>query len=234
MGEWLVELEGHPAELDRLADQFLSPGLNVRKEGERNYLRSREEFDGLSDADDVRARATELLLLLSGIANLYAGAGETVTPGTVIWERDDGTRDQFLEMKPARMRVRATLRLGTKATDPTVGESWLTLAQQDPNVLDALHFFQEGISWWSIRKAYEVIQSEFGGQESRVASELSVPVDEIRRFKKWTHHYVHGGRGEPPDIDRYPPLSQVKAESFLRDLLKNWIHWKQNRQEASR
>lgn len=216
MGEWLVELQGHPAELVELADQFRSLRLNVRKEGERYYLRSTEEFDGLSDADEVRTRAKELLFLLSGIANLYAGAEETVTPGVVIWERDDGTRDQFIELNPLRLRVRASVRLwGTKAIDPTVGESWLTLARQDPNFLDALHFFQEGISWWSFRKAYEVIESEFGGQESRVARELSVPIDDIRRFKRWTHYYVHGGRGDPPDIDRYPPLSPVKADSFL-------------------
>jgi hypothetical protein len=231
MGEWLVELQGHPAELVELADLFRSPQLNVRKEGERYYLRSPEEFDGLSDAADIRARTTELLFLLSGIANLYAGAGETVTPGVVIWERDDGTRDQFIEHKPATMRVRVSHFLwGTRATDPTVGESWLTLARQDPNVLDALHFFQEGISWWSLRKSYEVIETEFGRQESRVARELSIPVDEIRRFKKWTHFYVHGGRGNPPDIDRYSPLSLVKADSFLRQLLKKWIHWKQDQQ----
>src|SRR5215207_4661893 len=135
MAEWLVELEGHPAELGGLADQFLSSRLKVHKEGERYYLRSPEEFEGLSDASDVLARATELLFLLSGIANLYAGAGETVTPGAVIWERDDGTHDQVIDLKPASLRVRATLRLGTKATDPTGGESWLTLARQDDKVL---------------------------------------------------------------------------------------------------
>jgi hypothetical protein len=112
MAEWLVELQGHPAELGELADQFQSPRLNVRKEGERYYLRSTEDFGGLSDAGDVRARATELLFLLSGIANLYAGAGETVTPGVVLWERDDGTRDQFIELKPATVSVRSKVLLG--------------------------------------------------------------------------------------------------------------------------
>jgi hypothetical protein len=109
MAEWLVELQGDPAELGELADQFRSSRLNVREEGERYYLRAPEEFDGLSDDGEVRARATELLFLLSGIANLYAGAGETVTPGNVIiWERDDGTRDQFIQTEAMVMRVRAS------------------------------------------------------------------------------------------------------------------------------
>jgi hypothetical protein len=96
MAEWLVEVQGDLADLEELADQFGSPRLSVRKEGESYYLRSSEDFDGLSDASDVRTRATDMLLLLSGVANLYAGAGETVTPGVVIWQRDDGTRDQFI------------------------------------------------------------------------------------------------------------------------------------------
>ncbi len=145
MAEWLVELQGHPAELGELADQFRSPQLNVRKEGERYYLRAPEEFGGLSDAGEVRTRATELLFLLSGIANLYAGTGETVTPGgVVIWERDDGTRHQCKQVDSLTLRVRTRIIIEvTKAIDLTVGESWLTLARQDDKVLDALHFFQE-------------------------------------------------------------------------------------------
>ena len=233
MAEWLVELQGHPAELGGLADQFLSPRLVVRKEGERYYLRSPEEFEGLSDASDVLARATELLFLLSGIANLYAGAGETVTPGAVIWERDDGTHDQVIDLKPASLRVRATLRLGTKATDPTVGESWLTLARQDDKVLDALHFFQEDTNWWSLRKAYEVLEKDEFKQQSKVAQMLSTSENEIRRFKEWTNYYMHGGRRQRPDPDKFPPLEIGEAHSFLRDLLKKWLWWKLDQQKLS-
>ena len=106
MAEWLVELQGDPADLEELAEQFESPRLSVRKEGESYYLRSSEDFDGLSDASQVRTQATELLLLRSGAANLYAGAGETVTPGVVIWQRDDGTQDTFIPMGAATVRAR--------------------------------------------------------------------------------------------------------------------------------
>jgi hypothetical protein len=235
MAEWLVEVQGDPAELEELADQFESPRLNVRKEGESYYLRSPENFDSLSDASDVRARASELLFLLSGVANLYAGAGETVTPGVVIWEHDDGTRDQFIEMKTATVRIRSKVRLwGTKATDPTVGESWLTVAQQDDNVLDALRFFQEDATWWSLRKAYEVIERDEFGQQSKVAKVLSTPEDDIKRFKEWTHYYVHGGRRERPDSDKFSPISLAEADSFLRDLLKKWLRWKLEQQKTNR
>jgi hypothetical protein len=235
MAEWLVEVQGDLADLEELADQFESPRLSVRKDGESYYLRSSEDFDGLSDASDVRTRATDMLLLLSGVANLYAGAGETVTPGVVIWQRDDGTRDQFIALEEATIRVRSKALLwGTEATDPTVGESWLSVARQDDNVLDALRFFQEDATWWSLRKAYEVIERDEFGQQSKVANVLSTPDKEIKRFKEWTNYFVHGARRERPDSDEFPPLSLAEADSFLRDLLKKWLRWKLDQQNATR
>ena len=234
MAEWLVEVQGDPADLEELAEQFESPRLSVRKEGESYYLRSSEDFDGLSDASQVLTQATELLLLLSGAANLYAGVGETVTPRVVIWQRDDGPPDQFIPMGVATVRARGKRLLGgSEAPHPTVGESWLSLARQDDNVLDGLRFFQENTSWWSLRKAYEVIEGrdEFG-QQSKVAKVLSTPEEEIRRFKKWAHYHVHGGRSNCPDPDHFPPLLLEEADNFLRDLLKKWLRWKLDQQKS--
>ena len=235
MAEWLVEVQGDQAELAELADQFNSARLSVRKEGESYYLRSSEEFEGLSDASVVRTKATELLLLLSGVANLHAGAGETVKPGVVIWQRDDGTPDQFIPMQTATIRARGKgLLLSTEATDPTVGESWLSVARQDDKVLNALRFFQEDTTWWSLPKAYEVIErDEFGGQQSKVAKVFSTHEEEIQRFKEWANYNVHGGRRKHLDSDKFPPLSLVKADSFLRDLLKKWLRWKLDQQKPT-
>jgi hypothetical protein len=100
-------------------------------------------------------------------------------------------------------------------------------------VLDALRFFQEDTTWWSLRKAYEVIERDEFGQQSKVAKILSTPEEEIQRFKGWTHYYVHGGRRKRPDPDKFPPLLLVEADSFLRDLLKKWLRWKLDQQKLS-
>jgi hypothetical protein len=231
MAEWLIELEGYTSDLDELVDQFESPQLNVKKEGDRYYLKSPREFGAFTDASSVRARASELLFLLSGIANLYLGDRVSSAPDAVIRVNDDGTRDRF-EREPPRVPVRGKARLwGTKATNPTIGESWLSLARQDENVIDALHFFQEDASWWSLRKVYGVIESDLKGQQSMVAKTLATPEKEIKRFKEWASHYVHGERGKLPHRDHYPPLSLVEADRFLRALLKSWLRWKRGQQE---
>jgi len=101
-------------------------------------------------------------------------------------------------------------------------------------VLDALRFFQEDTTWWSLRKAYEVIERDEFGQQSKVANVLSTPDKEIKRFKEWTNYFVHGARRERPDSDEFPPLSLAEADSFLRDLLKKWLCWKLDQQNATR
>jgi hypothetical protein len=46
------------------------------------------------------------------------------------------------------------------------------LSRQDDNVLDALRFFQVDAAWWSLRKAYEVIERDEFGQQSKVANPM--------------------------------------------------------------
>ena len=136
-------------------------------------------------------------------------------------------------MGAATVRARGKAPLwGTEATDPTVGESWLSLARQDDKVLDGLRFFQENTTWWNLRKAYEVIERDEFRQQSKVAKVLSTPEEEIRRFKKWAHYHVHGGRRNRPDSDHFPPLLLEEADSFLRDLLKKWLRWKLDQQKS--
>jgi hypothetical protein len=93
--------------------------------------------------------------------------------------------------------------------------------------MDALRFFQEDTNWWRLRKTYEVLEKDEFKQLSKLAQRLSTPENEIKRFKEWTNFYVHGGRREHPDPTMYPALSLAEAESFLRELLKKWLYWKQ-------
>jgi hypothetical protein len=41
-------------------------------------------------------------------------------------------------------------------------------------------------------------------------------------------------RRERPNSDEFPPLSLAEADSFLRDLLKKWLRWKLDQQNATR
>jgi hypothetical protein len=105
--EWMVRLKGSSADLQEFPYMFRSSDrLYVSEEGGHYYLRS-SDFDTLSDADEVRARAPELLPLMTGIVKLRAGYVEAVTADVVVKVNDDGTTQRF-PLLAATMRVRSS------------------------------------------------------------------------------------------------------------------------------
>lgn len=231
MSEWLVRLQGSDADLQEMSDEFRSPELKVSKEEDGYFLRSTEDLGGLTDHHDVLEQATELLQLLTGIIKLRSGYSEAVRPdGYVIRINDDGTRNRFMDLQ-ATVRVRAKLTLGAPSTivsGPPEAEAWMILARQDEKVFDALRFFQEETTWWSLRRAYEVVESELK-QPSRIAKLKWASEKQIKHFKEWAGHYVHGERRDLPDQRYYPRFTLPEAESFIQRLLIEWLRWKLNK-----
>jgi hypothetical protein len=226
MAQWLVRLQGHSADLQDFPDMFRSAQLNVKEEEGDYYLRS-SDFDVLPDAQEVREKASELLPLMTGIVKLHSGYSEAVTQDAMIKVEDDGTRIEF-KQSSATIRARAKLTIGerTPATGPTEAELWMNLSQDD-NVRDALHLFEEKTTWWSLRKIYDVIESEFNRQPSRLKKVLELgSLYEIKRFNEWASYYVHAER-DRPHPNWHPPLSLPEAESFIRGILLRWGAWKQ-------
>ncbi len=231
MAKWLVSLQGDSVDLQELADEFRSPHLSVRKEQDGYFLRSSQYFDTLTDAEKVRARALELLPLLLGSIKLRAGSTESVRLGSLIIRvGEDGRHHKHVQVGALRIRTKLSILVsgtvdGTRASEPPLAERWVALAQRDEKVLDALRFFQEETTWWSLRKAYEVIEAE-EKQLSKIAKLGLASESELRRFKKWAHHYVHGEQRRSPNEDRYPYLPLQEAESFMQQMLFKWLQRK--------
>jgi hypothetical protein len=229
MPKWMVRLRGQSADLQEFPDLFRSARLNVREEGGGYYLRS-SDFDALSTSQEVREKASELLPLLTGIVKLQSGYSEAVTQDAVIEVKDDGTCVEIKE-SAARMRARAKITIGKLTSDsaPTEGELWLNLSQQDAKVMDALRFFEEETTWWSLRKTYEAVEFGYKRQESLLNKKLGLrSLGKIKQFKEWASYHVHGEQGAPPNQDQHPLLTLPQAESFIRDLLITWLRQKQN------
>jgi hypothetical protein len=67
---------------------------------------------------------------------------------------------------------------------------------------------------------------------NQIASRDWATEHEVKRFYEWASYHVHGER-DLPHQRFHPPLSLAEADSFLRELLKNWLRWKQTQQEGS-
>ena len=171
---------------------------------------------------------------MTGIVKLHSGYSEAVTPDAVIKVKDDGTRVEFKQLSGtirARAKLSATLSVGerTPATVPTEAELWMNLSQKYDKVRDALRFFEETTTWWSLRKTYQVIETELK-HPNNIAKLGWASESEIKRFKEWASYYVHGELEDPPNPDWNPPLSLPEAESFIQGILLRWGYWKQQNQ----
>jgi cupin superfamily acireductone dioxygenase involved in methionine salvage len=228
MPKWLVSLQGDSVDLQELADEFRSAHLSVRKEQDRYFLRSSEYFDALTSSEKVRARASELLPLLVGSIKLRTGYTEAITLGDLtIRVEDDGTHSQYTELETLRVRSKMPevwVSSGPRISTPPLAERWVDLALRDEMVLDALRFFQEETTWWSLRKTYEVIETEL--QPSKIAKLGWASVPEIKRFKEWASYYVHGEQKGYPNENYHPYLSLPEAESFMQQMLLKWLQRK--------
>src|SRR5437773_12546243 len=101
---WEVYLSASPLLLDELPRRFRGDDLSFRREGEQAVLRSRE-LDGLTDVDAVRAQADRLVEALSGIARVLIGSDSALKVTSVIEVRPDGSRNIFLQLEAAVIRV---------------------------------------------------------------------------------------------------------------------------------
>lgn len=240
MTKWLVRLQGDEHDLEALCERFDSPGWGITKENDGYYLKS-SDFDSLIEADDVRSCATGLLASINGFAQIFLGQFEPVQQdGLVVLVNKDGTRQRYMAVSSEvkirwRTSVSATSANGSPVTPqpPTEAEAWHTLVSKDRDVEDALYFFQQGTTWGSLRKVYEIIKEDFG-QPSKIEKYGWASKEEIERFKESAnnpqisgHDAVHARSKRTP---RYSPMSLSEGRGFIHGVVRHYLQWKLNKQ----
>lgn len=241
MTEWLVELKGERLDLQYLSRQLSSEEWSVSDKEGRYYLRS-ARFNSLTDARDVLDDAAEFLAVINGLANVQSSDFHAVElAGIARVEEGEKPPTQFLFPKSISARIGmygelTARKLGDTGdtTDsqrqPTVLESWLAIADQDPKVRKALRILgsQEN-NWGTLRKVYEVLEGD-AGQPTKIAKYGWADVEEIKRFIESASDpdasgddAVHGYTKRPL---HFSPMSLSEARSFIRDLLEKWIRSK--------
>ncbi|MBU4143294.1 hypothetical protein KJ590_04870, partial [Patescibacteria group bacterium] len=102
--KWEVDVLGDQTDLRLLQKAFSSDEFYLSEENGKFVLWSRA-FEDLNDADAVRTRAAELVASLSGASRALLGAQQSLTVGGVTLVREDGTKNYFLVVEPATMRI---------------------------------------------------------------------------------------------------------------------------------
>lgn len=228
MPEWWVSLKGNKFDLEDLVKLFHRPKLRIKTENGNYYLES-SDFDTMTESVDVQSHAGELIAIANGIAKVHSKNFDHVALGEVIRDKGGGTFRHFgYFYTSTRLGVDEDDKLsdGTLITPDRVSEAeaLIPLSNQSDLIRDALNFFREDSTWWSLRKTYEAVTVEL--QPTQISKKGWATEPELTRFREWASHYVHGELGSPPDPHHGPPMSLGEAQCLIRRLLSGWLHWK--------
>lgn len=226
MARWMVELLGNEDDLQTLSDWFGSSDLSIIRDKDHFYLHS-SDFDSLVKPEDVLSRATELAATMDGIRKAESNQRQpTLVASAVERVNDDGTVSHF-ELLSSRVTFRGTPATPWQTSD---AQPTLALAAMDRDVQDALYFLAQETTWWTLRKVYEIIASDFKQPNRAEKMGWAKEVD-LKRFIRSANDSGVSGRGAVHALPEskpfpYPPMSLANAETFIGNLLQTWIRWK--------
>lgn len=114
--EWEVVLRGPESVLEELTHAFHEDENKVVRSRDGFVLRS-SRFVELTDATDVRLEATPIIEALSGISRILLQSEAPLGIASLAEIRPDGTRNIFVELEPAVLRITAGL-VSVQVTHP--------------------------------------------------------------------------------------------------------------------
>lgn len=237
MKEWKAELKGDKFDLEDLPSQFSSPDVTVCEEEGKYYLKS-EEFNSLEDATAVRAVATELGDLINGTMMVHNSKFRPIElEDRFIQVDEDGKQLSSIVFAAASVGIRTkasavALRTG-EAEEPPKGpseaERHLSVARKNTTVADALRFYRKQ-DWYSLYKAYEIIQEDVGGKHFIVQNGWATK-GRVDCFTQTAQSRDALGDDARHAGSKYPPPKKPmllsEARALLRSMLQSWIRSKE-------
>jgi hypothetical protein len=194
--------------------------------GNDTIMRSSSLSD-LETADDVRARALDMIDYLNGAIALSQGAGPVSFGGTIRFDSEGHAhRTMFAEMGVFEIKVK--MRGVGKVLDangnpvpampmPSEVQSWAAIADNDSLIQEALTYFRKSPTWFNIYKALECLILRFGGDEAKFFELEWEPRAQIKLLKRSANTLRHAKkRFEPPE----QPMTLPDANALLSKLLR--------------
>ncbi len=236
---WWAQLDGSDADLEALTELFPDEPLRIIERDGSHYLRA-DAFRDLADVGDVRAVAAELLRRANGAARLARGQPTNVELGHPMLVSEEGQKQHFVEFT-AEVRVTASLGVeviradGTREHVPVDDDeaeeheqepqSWLTLADKDAKVAQALRLLgQNGLTWAGLYHLYEIVLADVG---NRIYDEGWATQSEVERFRRTANspailgeHARHGRENTQPPPN---PMSEDDAKQLITGVVVRWL-----------
>jgi hypothetical protein len=232
--KWSVEVKGREADISDIASRVPAALRILRQRDPDGWELTAERFQQLPDAESVRAAATEMLVVLNGLATARLGDAEPMTIGNVCMRRPDGSKLVFADSEETiHVRERAfvtTVRADGSAVvaRPFSWENDLEIADSDEAARAALAFLSIAPpTWHSLYAALEIVLKDrrTGGREGP-QQWANVSNGQIRRFTHTANSFKalgvrarHGSEVDPPA----EPMTLVDGREFVRSAVASWL-----------
>ncbi len=218
---WGVHLSGHAFDVADWADTLKQPfDPWIEQRDDQFFLRS-QQFDVLPNAEEVRARAFDVIGRLSAAMEISVGSRAITFEGVVKFAADSTRKiHMFLEggTIEVRSRLRAAITTGNEAAAPKESDAqrWIMLSEGDALLADALIYFSR-TEWFDVYKAIECLEDWVGGEEV-LRSKGWINAADLKRLKRTANSFRHrkGGKHSPPA----DPFSLRDARKTLGTLLR--------------
>ena len=112
---------------------------------------------------------------------------------------------------------------------PPKGPRYFKLAQQDPDVADALRVLGQPspLDWYDIYKAWEIVGNAVGGQKKVAAAGWATAADIDRLTASANHPGISGDDARHARMNGAPgqnrTMTMSEADALIRRLIANWI-----------
>jgi len=233
--DWEVHVSGPQSILDELVYAFDDGDITLTRVGDQFVLRSRT-LQNLADSAAVRSEAERIVEALSGISRVLLQSDRPLNVASLAEVRADGTRNIFVQVEPAVLRVGAGLvSVVVTHSDGRIEEHrpsdpapiWLGRALSDAATARALRLRDAGhLSWTDLYRLYEVIEAGAGGADGILAKDW-ISRSQLRRFKHSANSVSAAGDQARHGVETTQPpadaMTLSEARSLIDILLGRWL-----------
>ena len=230
MAEWGIELNSDdPALLSYLINNRQEPSWIVKEVEGKCYLIS-SDFQDLTNAEEVKQRADELLYVLNGIVKfkfIYAHLSRT---NNLIYIDDHGNA---VKTTNKDITFRANISAGEQyfqnadGQSPSIMETW-GAARKYPEVEEAMRHYANQTNWFNLFKVYEVIEHDVDKAilNKWVQGRTEDFTYSANNARVSGYDARHSSAKFPKASSRRTAMSLPEGTEFVTNLLIQWLRTK--------
>lgn len=224
---WEVKLKGNTKLLEKLSKEYCSEEMNIELSNGDYYLQS-SYLNELSDNQSVYEKSIKLIGYLNTSLKLSSLRINTISSDGFWLSEDNGKRVyKFNSIYNVEANIMSVVY--GKTSPPA---KWYKLWDQFENVRYVFRLYNSEIQldWFSLYKIYETIRDDpRSASDGKENIELWTSVEANSTFFKTANWYRHSDYGRNKKTQNTRPINEIsisQANSFIRDLIINWLNFK--------